>query len=340
MINVTVTLRPTIRQVAERAGVSRMTVSRVLGGHDDLVSETTRQRVLAAVRELEYIPVVQRVTQSRRVETRIIGLVFDGTPFEGPFGLATFIGLREGAKEYDYDLLTLIRDVPKWMLGKEELQFLNRRCDGIIFVSPHERYKTVETLMQHNIPVVCCHTNDVPKQAPCVIFDNFGAMYQMTEYLISQGHRHIMHVGSCTERSDFAAREEGYRKAMLDARLQPVVFNLDYKNDRLVRGFFEQIERNNITALNCVSDTQAFCAWDIAMVRGINIPQEISITGMDNVQKEVISRGLATVAISLEQSGKQAFEVMMKLMKEGYWSVEDVTLPFQIIKRTSVRNIT
>lgn len=316
-----------------------MTVSRVLKGATQGFSEETRQRVLAAVRELEYVPVAQPVMQSRHIETRIIGLVFDGTPFEGPFGLPTFIGLREGAKEHDFDLLTLIRDAPEWMLGKEELQFLNRRCDGIIFISPHERYKTVETLMQHNIPVVCCHTSDVPEQAPCVIFDNFDAMYQMTEYLISQGHRHIMHVGSCMVRSDFTAREEGYRKAMLDARLRPVVFNLDFKNERLVRGFFEQIERYNITALNCMSDTQAFCAWDIAMVRGINIPQDISITGMDNVQKEVISRGLTTVAISLEQSGKQAFESMMKLMKEGYGSVEDVTLPFQIIKRTSVRNI-
>lgn len=316
-----------------------MTVSRVLKGPEELVSEETRQRVLEAVRELRYVPVSQPVTQSRRVETRIIGLVFDGTPFEGPFGLATFMGLREGAKRHDYDLLTLIRDIPEWMQGSEELQFLNRQCDGIIFVSPDKRYKAIETLLLHEIPVVCCHTDEVPEQVPCVVFDNFGAMSRMTQHLISQGHRNIMHVGSCMDRPDFTAREEGYRQAMQDADLQPVVFNLDYKNPGLVRKFFKQIEQHKITALNCVSDTQAFCAWDVMMVQGMSVPQDISITGMDNVRGETTTRGLTTVQVSLEQSGRQAFEIMMQLLKEGYGSAGDVTLPFQIIERTSVRRL-
>jgi len=339
MINVTVTSRPTIRKVAERAGVSRMTVSRVLGDRNDLVSEETRRRVLDVVRELEYVPVAQPMMQSRKVETRIIGLVFDLAPIEGPFGIAIFIGLRESAKKYDYDLLTLVRDAPEWMNGREELQFLNRQCDGVIFISPAQRYKTIETLSQHNIPVVCCHTNDVPAQIPCVLLDNFGAMYQMTQHLIENGHTNIMHVGSCMIRPDFAEREAGYRKAMLDAGLQPVVYNLDYRNEVSLRGFLESMERHNTTAFNCVSDAQAFCVWDVMMVQGMRVPQDISITGMDNIRKEVVSRGLTTIVTPLEESGTQAFGMMMELMDKGYGSVEDVTLPVQLVKRTSVRNI-
>lgn len=335
----TVTQRPTIRQVAEHAGVSRMTVSRVLNGAATGFSDETRERVLKAVRELDYVPVSQPMVQSRQIKTRVIGLVFDGTPFEGPFGLATFIGLRAAAKKYDYDLLTLIREVPSWMRGREELQFLNRKCDGIIFISPDRRYDAIETLLQHDVPVVCCHTDEVPEQVPCILFDNFGAMYRMTEHLIENGHTNIMHVGSCMVRPDFTMREKGYRQAMIDAGLQPVVFNLDYKNPELVRGFFEEIARHKITALNCVSDTQAFCVWDISLIHGIDIPREISITGMDNIREEVASRGLTTIQVSLEESGRQSFEVMMKLLKEGYGSAKSRTLPFQLIERTSVRSL-
>lgn len=316
-----------------------MTVSRVLGDRNNLVSEETRQRVLDVVRELEYVPVAQPMMQSRRVETRIIGLVFDGTPFEGPFGLPTFIGLREGAKQYDYDLLTLIRDTPDWMLGREELQFLDWRCDGIIFISPQNRTKTIDALTRYKIPVVCCHSDDAPVEVPCVVSDNFDVMNKMTNLLIENGHTRIMHVGPCTERSDFKMRQEGYKKAMLDAGLEPIVFLLDNKKERSVQDFLKQIKQHNITALNCFSDTQAFYAWDVCMVNDIKIPQQMSITGMDNARHEAISRGLTTATVPFEQAGKCAFEIMMQLIKGDTESVQGVILPFQIIERTSVRRL-
>jgi len=316
-----------------------MTVSRVLSDGSHSVSEETRKRVLAAVRELEYVPVAQPTMQSRRIETRIIGLVFDGTPFEGPFGLPTFIGLREGAKKYNYDLLTLIRDTPDWMLGKEELQFLDWRCDGIIFISPQDRSKTIEALIRYKIPVVCCYSDEAPAEVPCVISDNFGVMYKMTNLLIKNGHTGIMHVGPCTERLDFQMRQEGYKQAMLDAGLEPVVFLLDYKKERSVRGFLKQIKAHHITALNCFSDTQAFCAWDVCMVNDINIPQQMSITGMDNARQEAISRGLTTATVPFEQAGGCAFEIMMQLIKGEAELVQGEVLPFQIIERTSVRRL-
>jgi len=316
-----------------------MTVSRVLSSRDHAVSEETRKRVLAAVEELQYVPVAQPMVQSRRTETRIIGLVFDGTPFEGPFGLPTFIGLREGAKKYNYDLLTLIRDTPDWMLGKEELQFLDWRCDGIIFISPQNRTKTIDALTRYKIPVVCCHSEDASAGVPCVTSDNFGVMYQMTNHLIANGHTKIMHVGPCMERSDFNKRQEGYKKAMLDAGLDPVVFLFDYKNEQSVQNFLTQIEQHHITALNCFSDTQAFYAWDVCMVNDIKIPQEISITGMNNAGQEPISRGLTTATVPYEESGEIAFEIMMQLIKGNTGSVEGALLPFQIIERTSVRRL-
>src|SRR5690349_20383217 len=117
--------RTSIRQVAERAGVSRMTVSNVIHGRSSKVSPETCERVLQAIRELEYTPVAQPAMQSRHVETRIIGLIFDSIEPEDYWGTMTFRGLRDAAKTHGYDLLTILRAPERWMLDREELNFLD-----------------------------------------------------------------------------------------------------------------------------------------------------------------------------------------------------------------------
>lgn len=173
-----------------------MTVSRVLSDRSHTVAEETRQRVMQVVRELEYVPVGQPATQSRHVETRILGLIFDGTPFEGLWGLPTFLGLREAAMAHNYDLLTLLRVRPDWMLDQEELQFLDRRNDGFVFIAPEGRYSTIETLVRHQLPVVACYIADVPEGVPTIVLDNAGAMRMAVEHLVGQGHQRILHLTS------------------------------------------------------------------------------------------------------------------------------------------------
>lgn len=144
--------RVSIRQVTERAGVSRMTVSNVMHGRSGKVSLATIERVLAVVRELEYAPVPQPTTQGRAVETRIIGLVFDTIAIDDVWGLPTYRGMCEGAQAHSYDLLTMLRAPADWMLDSHELHFLDRRSDGLVFLVPKERTRALETLVQHRIP--------------------------------------------------------------------------------------------------------------------------------------------------------------------------------------------
>ena len=140
-------MRPSIRQVAALAGVSHVTVVNILRGRDSRASAETRERVLAAARELNYVPIAQPASQRRHIETRIIGIVLDQFDIdESALGLSTFRGLREGAVEHNYDLLTLCRNEPNWMLGGEELQFLDRRCDGFIFVGPYKRRAVLDAV--------------------------------------------------------------------------------------------------------------------------------------------------------------------------------------------------
>ena len=187
-----------------------MTVSRVLSDRNgSSVAEETRQRVLQAARELEYVPIAQPAMQSRHIETRIIGLVFDGTDFEGLWGLPTFLGLREAALQHGYDLLTILRRPPEWALDKAELHFLDRRTDGLIFILPRERNKVFKTLRRENIPVVSCFIDDVPRGVPSITIDNQGAMQLAVKHLTGKGHRRILHLTINDERSDFAERQSG-----------------------------------------------------------------------------------------------------------------------------------
>src|SRR5580693_2218843 len=101
-------MRASIRQVSERANVSAMTVSRVLRGRDDLVSPDTRERVLAAVRELDYIP-VRFAAQNRHVETRIVGVVPHMTDLSRGLDLDTLNGVASTARVNGYDVLLMLR---------------------------------------------------------------------------------------------------------------------------------------------------------------------------------------------------------------------------------------
>jgi len=114
-------MRANIRQVAERAGVSRTTVSNVLLGRHDIVAPQKRDRVLRAARELDYMP-VRPSLQNRHVQTKVIALALDD-PGKAiwAFHSGTYSGVCEGALRHGYDLLTILRPDPDWASNGREV---------------------------------------------------------------------------------------------------------------------------------------------------------------------------------------------------------------------------
>ena len=314
-----------------------MTVSRVLSDRNgDSVAEETRQRVLQAVRELEYIPIAQPSMQSRHIETRIIGLVFDGTAFEGLWGLPTFLGLREAAIKHGYDLLTILRRTPEWALDQQSLRFLDRRTDGLIFILPRERNKVFQTLLREKIPVISCFIDDVPRGVPSVTIDNMGAMQLATQYLIDQGHQRILHLTIATARSDFAERQSGYVHTMRQAKLKPIVLaGGDFSDEKFAANFLQTIRSHHITALACASDGLAVSAWDFAASQKLKIPGDLSIVGMDDLN-QAAERGLTSIRFSCEEIGRRAFESIVQLIQGGKKPLKNPVVPVELIERASV----
>jgi DNA-binding LacI/PurR family transcriptional regulator len=332
-------MRTSIRDVAEQAGVSAVTVSNVLRGRPGRASAATRARVLKAAKKLRYAPVSQPVTQKRHVETRVIGLVFDGTPLEGLWGMPTFWGMREAAVEHDYDLLTMLRVRPDWMMDQEELQFLDRRSDGFIFIAPGNRYQTLEVLVKHKLPVVACFTNDVPEEVPAIMLDNAGAMHQAVDHLIARGHQRILFLTASMDRSDFKTRQSGFEEAMNQAGLLPKVLLVrDLQEPGCEEKLVTTLARQQITAVVCATDTLAYAVWDVMENKGRSVPQDLSIIGMDDLA-ESAQRGLTSIRYSCEEVGRRTIEAIVSLMQGGVAKSMNSVVPVELVERASVASL-
>lgn len=332
---VTVTERLSIRQVAQRAGVSRTTVSRALNNHPE-ISHETRQRVLEIVRELEYAPVAGPMVHSRHIKTGIIGLVFDKAGIEDRFGMPTFLGMREAAMKYDYDLLTLLKVRPDWMAGQEELQFLDRRSDGLIFIAPECREQMLQALMKHQMPVVTCYMENAPANAPLIALDNADAMRQAVNHVIANGHERILFLTIFTERSDFKERQHGFEEAMQRAGLIPHILCIsDVFDVACQEKLLAYMDANHITAIVCAVDSLAGKAINLLVSVGKRIPEDISIVGMDDLAGSA-QRGLTSVHYSCEEVGRRAVETLVSLIQGGVAESMNSVVPVELVPRSSV----
>ena len=330
------TARPSIRQVADLARVSPMTVSNVLRGVDARTSQETRERVLRAAREMNYIPVAQPSVQKRRIETRIIGVVFDGQDFNGHGVPSGYIGMRAAAEDHDYDLLTLRhRRPPNWSQEREEIRFLDGRCDGFVFIVPINRYGLMETLVRHGVPVVSCGVDDVPPGVGYVVADNGGVMRQAVEHLVEFGHRRIGHLAGPRERSFFKGRQSGFRAAMADAGLEGDRACLVDEGDgsAAANQMALSAARGEITAVACANDHYALALWEQAEAMGLRVPRDLSIVGVDDVP-EASRRGLTTFLADSEATGHATIDAAAAALGGGPpWQK---SVPFAMMPRDSV----
>jgi DNA-binding LacI/PurR family transcriptional regulator len=318
-----------------------MTVSNVLRGRRDVVAEATRERVLQAVRELDYVP-VRSTVQNRHVETRIIGLVFEHQAMNHhPMGVGTYEGLCERAAEHGYDLLTLLRADHDWVLDREELRFLDRRCDGFIFFSGWvgKWQDALKALVKHDIPTVVCFRRDVPKGIARVGIDNTQAMQVAVDHLVQHGHRRIAHMAAPVSNFDSIERRKLFRTAMrrhrLDEYSKCVVegmlpnWHVDYDN-ALVK-----LRAAKATAVVAFNDKLALGLWEAATRAGLQVPRDLSIVGMDDTQ-DATEKGLTTVRISFHDVGRMAVDAWLALHQGRTACEHSEGVQGTLIKRQSV----
>ncbi len=348
--------RVSIAQVAKHANVSAMTVSRVVRGRKHLVNSETYERVLASLRELNYVP-TRSSFQNRHVETSTIGYVpHDLEVPHNRIDSLTLEGLCQESRRHGYDVLIMLRDEADWMVNRQIVRFLDRRSDGFIVLSPRcgEWQEMFELLIEQAVPIVVCYRRDVPAGMAWVDPDNEEVMRLAVHCLAEQGHTRLALLvnPSLTQKAEVAAEIErpGIHDHFDDIEREryfrqfAAEFCGDQSEAHIVRAlgmdwqlFPDMVEfllRQNITGVIC-GDHIALQLWDMVEAAGLKIPEDFSIVGVDNMA-EAAHRGLSSIGFGYEEVGRLAVQAWVEL-KTGKPAHECCkVVPVRFMQRQSV----
>lgn len=334
-------MKPTIKDVAQKANVSIATVSRVLhnlGGYSD----QTKQKVDQAIKELKYQPnAIARGLINKRTQT--IGVLFPDV--SSSFSSDLLHGISEYVHEHNYSVIVCNTDQD----GKRTLKYLQllreKQVDGIIFSSEVLKQEYYDMLESMNVPVVLVSSRTDYANVPYVKVDDYQAAYDAVYYLITKGHRSISMI-SGTKGDPIAGtpRVEGYRKALeahgiaFDSRY--LVYG-DFSYDSGCRAMEVLLRRTpEATAVFAASDEMAIGALSVVTKHGMNVPEDISIMGYDDLRlARMVNPPLTTVRQPLYDIGMTASEKLIGMIETGE-PAESQICTHSIVERQTVRAIT
>ncbi|OFK22284.1 LacI family DNA-binding transcriptional regulator [Olsenella sp. HMSC062G07] len=308
----------TIKDVAAYCGVSISTVSRVMNDHPD-VSQAVRERVLDAVERLGYVP--NRTAQDLvRPQEDCVGVVVRGmgNPFYAPIILA----IEHACRERDYTMLThfISEQDDEVALGAE---FANaKRVKGLIFLGGHFDYGRREQALIR-LPFVCCtytnqfgHLDEIAYSS--VSIDDVTEAMRAVRLLTELGHRKVaILLGSPTDQSISELRYQGYANALasvgvsVDPALVCEVSSFSMADAyRAVSGLLEA--RPDVTAVFSVSDAMAMAAIKALADRGLRVPADVSVIGIDGIESSIYTiPTLTTLVQPKEELGAWAVSVLV-----------------------------
>jgi LacI family transcriptional regulator len=312
MVTIPYLFMPTIQDVARLAGVSPITVSRVLN-NSGYASEDTRARVEAAVAELGYVPnTLARGLRSKRTNT--LALVM--TDITNPFFTLIARGVEDTASNAGYTVIFCNTDESE----AEEKKYINilvqKQVDGILLVPACGNSHSVKFLRSNKIPFVLID-RDVPgSRADLIRGDSETGAYDLTRHLIELGHKRIVAITGPRQVSTAQDRASGYQRAMKEAGLAEL--------SQVSYGLFTQDSGYELTckalALNprptAIFGANNFISIGILKAlkdAGMNVPDDMSVVGFDDLPVSLVIDPFLTVASQpAYQMGSQAAELLLK----------------------------
>ncbi len=332
----------TSRDVAERAGVSRTTVSFVLNQVEGVqISEETRQRVLRAAQELNYYPdATARSLASRK--TRIIGLVLvrsQDRVLADAFLPRVIQGLGSVMRERGFHiLLQPVEDVDQPHVYIDLMH--TKRVDGLILSGPRSDDEQLRQLIQSGFPLVLL--GQLPNAtAHFVDVDNVEAARKAVEHLIGLGHRRIGFIGNAPPQYTACYdRWQGYKLAMEAAGLEYNEALVRYGDFSEESGFEAMSDLLTVSplpsAVFVASDAVAVGAMSAIKRQGLTIPQDIAVVGFDDVPLACyVDPPLTTMHLPARKLGQQAGEMLLELIETGQTKQEKLFLRTRLVIRDS-----
>lgn len=305
--------KTTIYDVAEHAGVAISTVSRVLNNSQD-VSDATRERVMSAIRELQFRPNRTAKSLAQRT-TRTIAVAVP--TFTTPFHNELLKGVRDRLDDADIDLLLCDLD---WEAPRETLfNFLERGAmDGLIVAGLPIDEDTGEDLRSLGTPVVLIGSHWPPLDS--FYWEEEPGVKKAMNHLVDEGHTRIGMITTPHSNRLRDARVNGYKEALEEAGLPYDESLVAQGETRKHDGFSEEsgyeamtklLDLDTpVTAVFASSDVQAIGAWQAIRESGQQVPDDYSLVGYDDIK---VSRfiGLTSVAQNMHYVGEQSTDLLM-----------------------------
>src|ERR1700678_257071 len=305
--------RPIMKDVAERAGVSRPTVSLVLNGRDSRIAEATRRRVEQAARDLNFRPSVA-AQQLRTSRSQLVGLIGDEIA-TGPFAGGLIAGAQAAARERGHALVVM-NTGREGDLSVDLAALEDRHADALIFATVMTRpVQLSERLTGRDVILLNCF--DENHQLPAVLPDDRAGGAAAAGLAAAAGHRRVALLGG--ERGTWPAtcRLAGYRDALAEWGI-PVDRALIRDGNWHADSGYEQARkvlalRQPATALVCGNDRMALGAYDAIKELGLRIPQDVSVIGYDD-QQEIVAYmrpPLTTMRLPYYEMGQVAMAAIL-----------------------------
>lgn len=329
-------MKPTIYDVASKAGVSIATVSKVINntGH---IGEKTREKVLQIMQELRYQPSIMASALSGK-KTYTIGLFIPD--LANPFFSEIARSVEDRGHELDFSIVMCSTDYNSEKEAKYISLLKQKSVDGFILASGFKNDEILKEIVNEKIPMALV-AQEIPSLAvDSVAVDDFMGGYQVASYLASLGHTRIAVIAEDSRSSK--ERIRGYRQALEDHTLEfdeSIILVSDFTVEdgkRLSAQLLD--EKKPPTAIFACNDLLAIGTIQAAREKGVKIPDELSVVGFDNtILSTATDPPLTTVSQPIQEMGRQVVDLLIQEI-EGQKKVKQrVVLSPELVIRDSTK---
>ncbi len=333
----------TIRDVAERAGVSTATVSHILNGTRH-VSDKLKERVRQAMVELNYKP--NALARSlRQKKTCTLGIIVPDSA--NPYFAEVARGVEDACFDQGYNVILCNSDTD---LEKEALYIkvlVEKQVDGICLVAASSQTieKYLDAAPQLQIPMVLIDRENPNIVADSVVVENTAGGIKAVEHLLSLGHQRIGCITGPPDLMNSQKRSDGYRQAIQQAGL-PLDKSLVVEGDFRYEGGYDATKHllsltNPPTAVFACNDLMAVGAISAVVSLGLSVPEDVSIVGFDDIHLAVFANpSLTTVVQPKHEMGVMAAQILLQRIKEPDMPPNRHLLKTYLLARDSTTDVT
>jgi LacI family transcriptional regulator len=332
----------TIHEVAHHAGVSPMTVSRVMNGNAN-VRDVTRELVMRAVRELNYTPNPAARSLAAAQGTRI-ALIY--TNPSSAYLSELLVGALAGASHAAAQLVVDSWDEKTASAERAAARNLAKTVAGVILPPPLCESRAIcSELQAAKIPVVAIASGRFRTDLSCVRIDDFRAAHEMTAHLLEHGHTRIAFIKGHPNQTASARRFEGFQAALQEA-------GVSMDNALVQQGYFSYrsglqaaealLGRKRLpTAIFASNDDMAAAAISVAHRRGLDVPRDLSVVGFDDTPiATTVWPELTTIRQPIAAMAESALGLLLRNIRQNSAAenrvVADHVVAHTLVKRDSV----